>query len=102
VTEAQITALEQGDTPKALFDERERAVFALADQVLDTCRADGETFVAVRQLFSSRQVLEVLLLIGYFRMICSVMTTLELEVGPPFGRKIRDSLQDRHATPPVH
>jgi hypothetical protein len=33
-------------------------------------------------------------LIGYFRMICVIMTTLEVEVESPFGAKVLDSLRD--------
>ena len=44
--------------------------------------------------FSPRDVVELLLLIGYFRMICVIMTTLEVEVESPFGAKVLDSLRD--------
>ena len=45
----------------------------------------AETFGMVRNLFSPREVVELLLLIGHLRMICGVMTTLEVEVESPFG-----------------
>ena len=44
--------------------------------------------------FSPRDVVELLLLIGYFRMICVIMTTLEVEVESPFGAKVLASLRD--------
>jgi len=44
--------------------------------------------------FSPRDVVELLLLIGYFRMICVIMTSLEVEVESPFGAKVLDSLRD--------
>jgi hypothetical protein len=61
--------------------------------VVDSCHAGTETFAAVREAFSPREVVELLLLISYFRMISSVMTTLEVEVEPPFGAKILESVQ---------
>lgn len=48
-----------------MLDERERAAFALADEVLDSCRATDETFAVVREVFSPRELVELLLLIGY-------------------------------------
>lgn len=39
-------------------------------------------------MFSAREILQLLLLIGYFRMIRDVMTTLDVEVEPPFGVQI--------------
>jgi alkylhydroperoxidase family enzyme len=76
VDDVQIAALERGETPSALFIEQERIAFTLADEVLETCRCEEHTFAAVRGQFSPREILELLLLIGYFRMICGVMTTL--------------------------
>jgi len=41
-------------------------------------------------MFSPDEVLELLLLIGYFRMISGVMTTLDVDVESSFGTKIPD------------
>ena len=40
-----------------------------------------------------RELVELLLLIGYFRMISAVMATLEVEVELPFGAKVLASLK---------
>ena len=88
VEHEQIAALERGEAPDGLFTDRERTAFIFAEEVLDTCRASDRTFAAVRAMFSPSEVLELLLLIGYFRMICGVMTTLHVELEPSFGAKI--------------
>ena len=94
VSDAQIAVLERGETPNALFADRERTAFAFADEVLDTCSATDDTFAAVREIFSPTEVLELLLLIGYFRMICGVMNTLHVELEPSFGVKILEMVQE--------
>ena len=94
VNNAQIEALERGETPANLFSDRERTAFAFADEVLDTCRAEDDTFAAVRDMFSIGEALELLLLIGYFRMICGVMTTLHVPLEPAFGAKILDMVRE--------
>ena len=94
VSDAQIAVLERGETPNALFADRERTAFAFADEVLDTCCATDDTFAAVREIFSPSEVLELLLLIGYFRMICGVMNTLQVELEPSFGVKILEMVQE--------
>ena len=94
VSDAQIAVLERGETPNALFADRERTAFAFADEVLDTCSATDDTFAAVREIFSPTEVLELLLLIGYFRMICGVMNTLHVELEPSFGMKILEMVQE--------
>jgi|SRR5271165_951723 len=93
VSDAQVAALERAEAPATLFDERERVAFTFADQVLDTCRASADPFAAARALFSTREVVELLLLIGYFRMIAGLMTTLDVELEPPFGAKVLDSVR---------
>jgi 4-carboxymuconolactone decarboxylase len=95
VNDAQIAALERGETPNAIFAVRERTAFAFADKVLDTCCATDDTFVAVREMFSPSKVLELLPLIGYFRMICGVMNSLHVELEPAFGAKILEMVQER-------
>ena len=85
VNDLQIMALETGETPLALFTDRERTAFAFADEVLDSSRCTDTTFVAVQQDFSSRQIVELLLLIGSFRTISGLMTHLDVEVEAPFG-----------------
>jgi len=88
VSDAKIAALEQGEVSTGLFVPRERAALAFADEIVDTSRSTNDTFAAVRELFSPREMVELLLLIGYFRMICGLMTTLDVELESPFGVKI--------------
>lgn len=77
-----------------LFLDRDRAAFAFADEVLGTARTNDDTFAAARQLFSPGEILELLLLIGYFRMTSNVMTTLEVELESSFGAKILEMVRD--------
>lgn len=46
------------------------------------------------RMFSPRELLELLLLIGYFRMICGVMNTLDVEVEAPFGGRVLELVQN--------
>jgi alkylhydroperoxidase family enzyme len=98
VSDAHIAALEQGEAPVDLFDDQERTAFDFADGVLDASRCADDTFSAVHQIFSPRQVVELLLLIGYFRMICGLMTTLDVEAEPPFGVKVLNLTRDTDRT----
>ena len=93
VEEAQVAALECGETPPTLFDERVYMAFVIADDILANCPAVDQTFATAQNLFSPRELVELLLLIGYFRMISAVMTTLEVEIELPFGAKVLSSLK---------
>lgn len=90
VSDAQIAALERSEIPLDLFNVRERVTFAFADEVVDRAFATEDTFAAMRRMFSPCELLELLLLVGYFRMICGVMTTMAVEVESPFGGKVLD------------
>ena len=90
VSDAQIAALERSGIPLDLFNVRERITFAFADEVVDRACTSEDTFVAMHRMFSPRELLELLLLIGYFRMICGVMTSLDVEVESPVGGKVLD------------
>ena len=76
MTDAQIAALERAETAVDLFNDRECAAFAFADEVLNSARCTNDMFAAMHPMFSPREVVELLLLIGYFRMI----------LGPPLSR----------------
>lgn len=90
LTEAQVEALEQGEAPAELFSARERAVLAFTDEVLDQSRVSDHTFERVRQEFSTREVVELLVTIGYFRMIAALLTTLDVELDRPRGAELME------------
>jgi alkylhydroperoxidase family enzyme len=91
---AQIAALDHGVVPDALFNDRERAALAFADAILDgPCVAD-DTVAQTRERFSPHEVVELLLIVGYFRMIGSLMTTLEVELDPAWLVQALDQPRD--------
>ena len=90
VSDAQITALERGEAPNVLFSSRGQAALAFADELLDAPRASEDKLAQVREQFSPREVVELILLTGYFRMISALIATLEIEPEPSFGMKILD------------
>jgi len=83
VGDSQIEALEQGNAPSGVFDRRERIVLAFTDEVLDSTRVSAHTFAQAREEFSARELVELLLTIGYFRMIGGLLTTLDIEFDVP-------------------
>jgi alkylhydroperoxidase family enzyme len=90
LTEAQVEALEQGEAPAEFFSARERAVLAFTDEVLDPSRVSDHTFERVRQKFSTREVVELLVTIAYFRMIAALLTTLDVELDRPRGAELME------------
>jgi alkylhydroperoxidase family enzyme len=85
VNYGQIMALECGEAPVVLFTQRERTAFRFVDEIVDTACATEATLAAIQHEFSEREVVEPLLLIGYFRIIRGLMSTLDVQIEPPFG-----------------
>jgi 4-carboxymuconolactone decarboxylase len=83
VTDTQIAALERGDAPADLFTRRERKVLAFTSEVLVKTRVSDHTFALVREELSSREMVELLLTIGYLRMIGGLLATLDVDLDRP-------------------
>jgi alkylhydroperoxidase family enzyme len=90
VSDVQIAALQQGEVRAGLFTDRERAALAFTDAILDGPRISDDTFAQAREQFPPREVVELLLTVGYFRMIGSLMTTLEIEPEPAWAAQALD------------
>jgi alkylhydroperoxidase family enzyme len=65
-------------------------VLAFADGVLGLTRVSAYTFAQAREEFSSRELVELLLTIGYFRMIRGLLTTLDIELDEPCGVELAE------------
>ena len=88
LTDAQAAALERGEAPAELFSARERALLAFTDELLDGPRVSDRSFERVQQEFSTREIVELLITIGYFRMVGSLLTTLDVELDPPQAEEL--------------
>jgi 4-carboxymuconolactone decarboxylase len=85
VADAQISSLRAGLTPHDAFDDAERAAIEFADRVVSHPHVSEEMFARLGEHFDSDQVIEMLLTTGCFRMMCRLVTVLELELEPAFG-----------------
>jgi alkylhydroperoxidase family enzyme len=83
VSDEQISALEGSDVMNGPFSWREQIRLAFTDEVLDGPAVSDFTFARAREEFSIRELVELLLTIGYFRMIGPLLTTLEVDPEAP-------------------
>jgi len=88
LSDAQTAALARGEAPAELFSARERAVLSFTDEVLEKPRVSEQTFEQLQQEFSTREVVELLITIGYFRMIGALLTNLDVELDPPRAEEL--------------
>src|SRR5262249_45228776 len=67
-TEAQIAALEKGDDRAECFDAREKAALRFTREVVVDARASEMALAAAREHLSDREIVELILMSGFYIM----------------------------------
>ena len=65
------------------FDTTQLATLRFTTEVVRDARASDETFAALAELLSPREIVELLLVIGQYMGLARVMATLEIELDEP-------------------
>ncbi len=83
-------AIEQGFSEAALdnilnwrngeFNEKQRAVLALTEQLTKNVNVDDATFDAVRPHLSPRQIVELVTTVGYYNMVARFLVGLQIDL----------------------
>lgn len=95
-TEAQIDALERGTVDGSCFDAEERAVLRFTDEVVRDVRVSDETFSTLAERLGSREIVELILAVGFYMTMARLMEATEIDLDPPAGQEIY-----RHARQPL-
>ena len=93
VTTAQVAALEAGDITASCFDARERLVLQFTDELVHDVRVSDPTFAAATREFSPREVVELILAVGYYMMIARLLETTGVDLEAPAGGAFLESLR---------
>ena len=88
VTDAQIAALERGDLDDESFEPSERALLHFTTAAMQQPRPSDEDFAAVREHFSPREIVELLLVAGAYAMLARIMTSLDLDLDEALGEDV--------------
>lgn len=82
------------DEESAVFNDTERAVLALAEQVVAGPKVAGGTIEELKETLGSRQVVELLMTIGNYLSLARLMTALEIEVDESIGNTVVELSRD--------
>lgn len=93
-TQAQIDAIAAGDDTAACFSELEKAALKLTREVVVDVRASEATLEAARAHLSEREIVELILMAGYYIMLARVTETLGVEEDPPIGGAVVQNVKD--------
>jgi alkylhydroperoxidase family enzyme len=93
--DAQIEALSRDDAKAPCFDETERLVLQFTDEVVRDVGASDATFRALAAQLSPRELVELVLAIGFYMTVARIMETFQIDLDPPAGSAIIDSVRPR-------
>jgi alkylhydroperoxidase family enzyme len=96
-SEAQIAALEDDDDTAACFEEREQAALQFTREVVLDVRASEETLAQARRHLSDREIVELILMAGFFITLARLTETLGVETEPPMASAIVRDIEQRVA-----
>jgi alkylhydroperoxidase family enzyme len=96
-SEDQIAALEDDDDTASCFDACERAALQFTREVVLDVRASGETLAQVRTHLSDREIVELILVAGFYITLARLTETLGVETEPPIGSVLIRDIEKRVA-----
>ena len=82
MSEAKVQALRVGPEDPA-FNDTERVVMRLTDEIVKNVKASDETFNAAAALFEHQELVELVMCIGFYVMTSAFLENFEVEVEPP-------------------
>lgn len=93
----QIDALARSDDGASCFDARERAALGFTREVVLEVAASDDALAAVREHLSEREIVELILMIGFYTMLARLTETLGVENDPPMGSALVRGIEARVA-----
>jgi alkylhydroperoxidase family enzyme len=91
VSDQQVSALERGDPAADCFAPTEALVLRVTDEVLADDGASAEAFDALVERLSAQEAIELLLAVGYYRTLATVMRSVDIDLDEPAGTVLVDS-----------
>ena len=96
-TEAQIAALDKGDDRAACFDAREKAALRFTREVVVDVRASEAALAEARKHLSNREIVELILMSGFYIMLARLTESLGVETEAPMGSALIRDIEKRVA-----
>jgi alkylhydroperoxidase family enzyme len=95
--DAQIAAVARHDEAAECFDPRERAALAFTRELVIAHRASEAALGEVGMHLSSREIVELIILAGFYVTLARLTETLGVEKDPPLGSTLIRDIERRVA-----
>src|SRR5262249_52944113 len=86
---------EHGTLDADCFDEPTRAVLAATAELLERPRLSDGAFAALERHFAAREIVELLITVGYYMMVARLLESTAVDIDPPAGTAVVDSIRRR-------
>jgi alkylhydroperoxidase family enzyme len=96
-SQAQIDALRAGDDQAACFSPAEKAVLRFTREVVVDVGASREALAEAKNHLSDREIVEVILVAGFYIMLARLTETLDIPNDPPIGGELVRQIEARVA-----
>lgn len=90
VTDEQVAALERGDIGATCFDDTDRLVLAFTTEVVRDVSPSDATFTRAAETLSPREIVELVLTIGFYMTLARLMETAQIDLDEPIGTAVVD------------
>ncbi len=87
-TQEQVDALEADRPDAPCFDEQERAVLDYTTDVVHNVGAGDASHAAVAAFLSDREIIELVIAVGFYMLVARVMECSQIDLDPPVGPSI--------------
>jgi alkylhydroperoxidase family enzyme len=94
-TDEEIAALERGDADAACFSPEAKLVVRFTTEVVRHVRASDQTFAEVEKHFGPREIVELILAIGFYMTMARLMETTDIDVDQAAGAKVLEDARRR-------
>jgi alkylhydroperoxidase family enzyme len=97
-SQAQVDALRAGDDQAACFSDAQKAVLRFTREVVVDVGASKEALTDAKKHLSEREIVEVILVAGFYIMLARLTETLDIPNDPPMGDKLVRQIEARVAS----
>jgi alkylhydroperoxidase family enzyme len=88
LTDDQIRAIASPVPDASLFDERQAAVLAFAAELTADARVSDAAWAAAAGFLDEEQMVELVLVTGFYNMISRALNALQVDIDPPAARDL--------------
>jgi alkylhydroperoxidase family enzyme len=98
-SDAEIAALEKGDTGPGPFDPVAVLVLRFTDEVVRDVGASEATLAALSAHLSPREIVELVLAVGFYMTVARLMETAKIDMDAAQGAAVLAQAKERGLTP---